>query len=172
MIDGTWAHAHTLHRDNAWLQRLPRYGLQPEQPGRYRIRREPERGCLSTIEAIAQALHILEPDTPGIDGLIGAFDQMIDVQIEHAAIRHAGARKRTRTTATPRLPRALVDSPERIVLLYGESSRPPKRWRGEGRELVQWAAYFGRGGVSSGDWQVTTAEAGEEEAATITHLGT
>ena len=89
VLDGTWRHAHNLYRDNPWLQRLPRYGLNPDSASRYRIRREPSLDCLSTIEAVVEALRILEPETEGLDGLLGAFDAMIDVQIRIAAERGA-----------------------------------------------------------------------------------
>jgi hypothetical protein len=82
VVDGTWPTARRLVRDNAWLQQLPRVRLSPSRPGRYRIRRAPRPGFqLSTIEAVVEALRILEPDTHGLDGLLTAFDCMIDRQI-------------------------------------------------------------------------------------------
>lgn len=81
VLDGTWHHAKTLYRDNAWLHALPRFSLSPRAESNYRIRREPSADCLSTIEAVVQALRILEPDTVGLDGLLAAFDAMIDAQI-------------------------------------------------------------------------------------------
>ena len=59
------------------------YRRAPAQPGRYRIRRAPKPAVqLSTIEAIVAALQTIEPETPGLGGLIEAFDGMIDRQIE------------------------------------------------------------------------------------------
>lgn len=89
VVDGTWPTARRLVRDNAWLQALPRVRLAPARPGRYRIRRAPRPAFqLSTIEAVVEALRILEPDTPGLDDLLAAFDRMIDRQIElaHATV--------------------------------------------------------------------------------------
>jgi DTW domain-containing protein YfiP len=87
VVDGTWPTARRLVRDNAWLQQLPRVRLDPARPGRYRIRRAPRPAFqLSTIEAVVEALRILEPDTPGLDDLLGAFDRMIERQI---ALAHA-----------------------------------------------------------------------------------
>ncbi|MBW2275701.1 MAG: DTW domain-containing protein [Deltaproteobacteria bacterium] len=83
VLDGTWAHAHTLYRDNAWLRKLPHYGLDPAEPGRYRIRREPRAQCLSTVESIVCALRILEPETDGLSHLLDVFDSMIDDQIRY-----------------------------------------------------------------------------------------
>src|SRR5688572_7841982 len=62
VLDGTWWQAKKLFQLNPELAKLPRYGLSPQSPSRYRIRREPAQHCVSTIEAIAQALELLEPD--------------------------------------------------------------------------------------------------------------
>lgn len=80
VLDGTWSQARKLYRDNAWLTGLPHYVLSPAAPTRYRIRRAPRPSYVSTIEAIVGALSILEPETQGLDGLIAAFDEMIDAQ--------------------------------------------------------------------------------------------
>jgi DTW domain-containing protein YfiP len=89
VLDGTWSTAAKLRRDNAWLQALPMVALAPAQPGRYRIRRAPRPAVqLSTIEAIVAALQTIEPDTPGLGGLIEAFDGMIDRQIVLKQQRH------------------------------------------------------------------------------------
>jgi DTW domain-containing protein len=82
VLDGTWSTAAKLRRDNAWLQALPTVALAPAAPGRYRIRRAPRPDVqLSTIEAIVAALGAIEPETPGLAGLLAAFDGMIDRQI-------------------------------------------------------------------------------------------
>lgn len=91
VLDGTWSTAGKLRRDNPWLQALPAVALAPAQPGRYRIRRAPRPAVqLSTIEAIVAALLAIEPETPGLAGLIDAFDGMIDRQIA-LAHRYRGA---------------------------------------------------------------------------------
>lgn len=90
VIDGTWPQARKLVRDNPWLAALARVCLRPTKPGRYRIRRAPRPECLSTIEAIVEALRILESDTEGLDALLGAFHTMIDRQIHLAATAHDG----------------------------------------------------------------------------------
>jgi DTW domain-containing protein YfiP len=81
VLDGTWHTARTLYRDKKWLHALPHYRFLPAQPGRYRLRREPQADYVSTIEAIVEALSILEPETTGLDGLLAAFDAMIDRQL-------------------------------------------------------------------------------------------
>lgn len=84
VLDGTWSQARGLLRENPALGDLPRVKLSPAAPSRYRIRRSPRGQYLSTIEAIVQALGILEPETLHLDGLLGAFETMIDEQIVYA----------------------------------------------------------------------------------------
>ncbi|HEX4340296.1 MAG TPA: tRNA-uridine aminocarboxypropyltransferase [Polyangiaceae bacterium] len=138
VIDGTWHTARTLFRDKAWLQKLPRVRLSPSEPSRYRIRREPTRDSLSTIEAVVLALRILEPETPGFDELIGAFDAMIDAQLAfiHGSPGRPRERER-RPLERRRLPLALVEDFDRLVVVYVESARPDPR--GE-RAVTQFAA--------------------------------
>jgi DTW domain-containing protein YfiP len=103
-IDGTWAHAKRLYRENGWLRDLPHVRLQPAQPSRYRIRREPRADYVSTLEAIVEALRVLEPEHARLDELLAAFDRMIDRQIAHAAVveRASGRRGRCRRCSPTR----------------------------------------------------------------------
>lgn len=83
VLDGTWPSSRSLLRENPWIATLPRVGLRPTSPGRYRIRKAPRPEVqLSTIEAIVAALRAIEPDTVGLDRLLDAFDAMIDHQID------------------------------------------------------------------------------------------
>jgi hypothetical protein len=128
VIDGTWHTARTLFRDKAWLQALPRVRLSPPEPSRYRIRREPTHDSLSTIEAIVHALRILEPETPGLDELLGAFDAMIEAQLAFIHRGRSVPRSRERRPLERRrFPRALVEDFDRLVVMYVESSRPDPR---------------------------------------------
>jgi DTW domain-containing protein YfiP len=139
VLDGTWANARNVLRDNAWLKALPRVGLEPARPSRYRLRKEPALECLSTIEAIVEALSVIEPDTPGLGGLLAAFDAMIDDQIAIIARERSGKRVPTRPRRTARgVPRAFFDDVARLVVIYGEAARAPAR--DADRVLVQWAA--------------------------------
>lgn len=57
-LDGTWAQAKTLWWRNAWLLKLPRIILLPSKPSAYgKIRREPKKDCLSTLESVALSLN-------------------------------------------------------------------------------------------------------------------
>lgn len=138
VLDGTWHTARTLYRDKAWLKRLPHYRFSPAEPSHYRLRREPERDCVSTIEAIVEALRLLEPETRGLDALLRAFDTMIDDQLEYVG-RKAGAprTRKKRPLAERRIPRALVHDFEQVVVAYVESFR---KQDDAARELVQVAA--------------------------------
>ncbi|MBX3462241.1 MAG: DTW domain-containing protein [Planctomycetes bacterium] len=146
VLDGTWAHARRLHRDNPWLHRLRHVRLHPEAPSRYRIRREPRADYVSTIEAVTAALRILEPDTPGTGLLLAAFDAMVDQQLAHTAtVARQGRAKRKRL----REPRALSPwlADPRLVVVYAESSLPGGEPQAA-RELLQWAAvHVGSGAV-------------------------
>lgn len=138
VIDGTWHTARTLFRDKSWLKALPCYRLAPAAASRYRIRREPSHEALSTIEAIVEALRALEPETPHLDSLLGAFDSMIDRQLYYVQRGNSDPRtKKKRPRAWRRVPRALMEDFPRLVVGYGESSRSDPRGP---RELVQWTA--------------------------------
>jgi hypothetical protein len=82
VLDGTWPQARKLLRDNPWIGSLRRVALHDPPPGRYRIRKAPRPGQISTIEAIVAALEVLEPQTPGFEALLAAFEAMIDHQLE------------------------------------------------------------------------------------------
>jgi DTW domain-containing protein YfiP len=79
LLDGTWSQAKTLWWRNPWLLKLHRMVLDPPQPARLgRLRREPRREALSTIEAAALALSHLEAGPQASDALIAALDRMIE----------------------------------------------------------------------------------------------
>lgn len=60
VLDGTWSQAKTLWWRNAWLLKLPRIVLKPREPSMYgRLRKEPRRDYVSTLEAIADVLPAL-----------------------------------------------------------------------------------------------------------------
>lgn len=64
LLDGTWSQAKTLWWRNPWLLRLPRVLLTPREPSLYgRLRQEPRKGWVSTLEAVADVLPALgEPE--------------------------------------------------------------------------------------------------------------
>lgn len=126
VLDGTWHHAKTLMRDVPRLSQLPRVCLVPPEPGRYRIRREPNEHALSTLEATAAALRVLEPNTSGLDHLLDAFDGMIDTQLTNPKSNWRQNERRRRGSAN--VPRILEGSLENIVVAYGERERGGARY--------------------------------------------
>jgi tRNA-uridine aminocarboxypropyltransferase len=136
LLDATWPNARKLYRDNSWLGGLPRVRLAPAQPGRYRIRDEPDDQSLATVEAVVQALQILEPETAGLDALLGAFEAMNDRQLELGRGLPGGPRRRLRKRIQRPIPAALLERPERVVVVYGESAPDGAG----GRHLIHWTA--------------------------------
>lgn len=65
VLDGTWSQAKTLWWRNPWLLKLPRIALHPREPSMYgKLRQEPRRDHVSTLEAIADVLPALgEPES-------------------------------------------------------------------------------------------------------------
>ena len=84
-IDGTWSQARKLLVANPALAALPRIGLAPTQPSRYRIRREPAAHCLSTVEAVVETLGRLERDGARFLPVLRAFEYLVATQIACAA---------------------------------------------------------------------------------------
>ena len=64
VLDGTWSQAKTLWWRNAWLLKLPLIVLKPREPSIYgRLRKEPRKEWVSTLEAIGDVLPALgEPE--------------------------------------------------------------------------------------------------------------
>ena len=71
VLDGSWSQAKTLWWRNPWILKCRRLALNPKQPSRYgKLRREPRREGLSTLEATALALARLG-DQPEIESKLG-----------------------------------------------------------------------------------------------------
>ena len=78
--DGTWRKARKLLHLNPLLAALPRVTLAEGAVSRYRLRKAPGPGALSTVEAIVQALQVLEAPT-SFEPLLKPFEALIDGQI-------------------------------------------------------------------------------------------
>ncbi len=78
--DGTWRKARKLLHLNPLLAALPRVTLANGGVSRYRLRKAPGPGALSTVEAIAQALQVLEAPQ-SFDALLQPFEALIEGQI-------------------------------------------------------------------------------------------
>ena len=78
VLDGTWKEAKTLWWRNPWLLKLRRLVLNPQRQSRYgRIRREPRREALSTLEATALLLSHLDGGPEVAAALLGALDRLL-----------------------------------------------------------------------------------------------
>ena len=140
VIDGSWSEARKTLRRNPELRRLPRYGLGAGPPSRYRIRREPRPDCLSTIEAIARALAILENDDGLARGLLRPFEALVEQQLRFASER-AAHRHHQRPRSPRPLPEWLAERAENLVVGYGEANAWPRNSElGAYPEIVHWAA--------------------------------
>lgn len=78
--DGTWRKARKLLHLNPLLAALPRVALAEGAVSRYRLRKAPGPGALSTVEAIVQALHVLEAPS-SFEPLLKPFEALIEGQI-------------------------------------------------------------------------------------------
>ena len=78
LLDGNWSQAKTLWWRNAWMLKCRRIILGPVRPSRYgRLRREPRRDSLSTIEAAAMLVSRLE-NRPEIETtLMASFEKQL-----------------------------------------------------------------------------------------------
>ncbi|MEI2418227.1 DTW domain-containing protein [Orrella sp. JC864] len=79
--DATWRHARSLIHHNPALAALPRLALPAGPPGGYRVRKAPGPQALSTVEAVARALDVL--DAPARhDALLRPFEALVQGQIQ------------------------------------------------------------------------------------------
>jgi DTW domain-containing protein len=89
LLDGNWSQAKALWWRNPWMLKCRRVILGPRLPSRYgKLRREPRRDGLSTIEAAAMLVSRLEARPEIEAALIASFERLL--------ARYRAA-KRTRT---------------------------------------------------------------------------
>ncbi|WBL82355.1 DTW domain-containing protein [Bradyrhizobium xenonodulans] len=109
LLDGTWSQAKALWWRNPWMLKCQRVILNPAHPSRYgRLRKEPRKDGLSTIEAAASILAGLERRPDIAETLHASFERMLtryrEVQAElpelapkpAAKDRRRGVRRRKR----------------------------------------------------------------------------
>ena len=148
VLDGTWSQARKLLARNPALAALPRVAFNPRRPSGYAIRRQPAALCVSTIEALAEVLEVIEPEHGPFDRLLDPFRAMVERQLwfETAvqARRHLRA-PNVGGTGQPRRTRlsARIDGLwSRLVCVQGEAnawpSRDPAR---QDPETIHWVAH-------------------------------
>lgn len=173
VVDGTWWQARKVIRENPALAALPRYAFVPPSPSEYRIRREPASACVSTIEALAHVLGVLEGDATRFSALLAPFRAMIDAQIA-CERRYQGGRIRHPKGPRPpkrRAPRLLHTRAADVLCVSGEANawphRSSERRGGRPEEIVQWTAFR----PSTGEhFEVVAAPRGELAPRTAHHL--
>ena len=78
LFDGTWSQAKTLWWRNAWVLKCPRLLLHPAQPSLYgKLRKEPRKEGLSTLEAAAFAISRLEGKPQIETAMLSTFRRML-----------------------------------------------------------------------------------------------
>ncbi|MBR1220254.1 DTW domain-containing protein [Bradyrhizobium sp. U87765 SZCCT0131] len=91
LLDGTWSQAKALWWRNAWMLKCQRVILGPPNPSLYgKLRREPRRDGLSTLEAAAMLISRLErrPDieTTLLDSFRALLARYREVQAEQPEV--------------------------------------------------------------------------------------
>lgn len=145
VLDGTWPQAAKLLKLNPAIAALPRVAFHPRSPSAYAIRREPADFCVSTIEALAEVLGVLEPDGHRFERLLDPFHAMVERQLwfqaEVHASRHRAVRGR-RLSARNALSARLAAVWSRLVCAHGEANAWPHRHPArEAPETVHWVAH-------------------------------
>ncbi|MDA9450233.1 MULTISPECIES: tRNA-uridine aminocarboxypropyltransferase [Bradyrhizobium] len=78
LLDGTWSQAKALWWRNPWMLKCQRVILNPAHPSRYgRLRKEPRKDGLSTIEAAATILAGLERRPDIAETLNASFERLL-----------------------------------------------------------------------------------------------
>ncbi|KAL1811470.1 hypothetical protein ACET3Z_021535 [Daucus carota] len=81
VLDGTWAKAKRMYKENPWLKSLPHLKLDLDKLSLYgEVRNQPRAGYLSTIESIVYALKALGENSEGLDGMLDVFASMVGDQ--------------------------------------------------------------------------------------------
>ncbi len=87
LIDSTWGCSKKLMKLSKNLKDIPRISFNPTLPSNYRIKKQPEAFCLSTIETVQHILGLLNQQ--GVESLsksalhdfLNPFQTMVDYQI-------------------------------------------------------------------------------------------
>lgn len=96
VLDGNWAQAKALWWRNAWLTRLRRLVVVPDGPSLYgNLRREARPDAVSTLEAVALALSVLERDATVRERVLAPFRELIR-RARAAGVRDSKRDRRSR----------------------------------------------------------------------------
>lgn len=98
VIDGTWLTAKKMMNTSKNLFNLPRICFSPDKPSTFRVRKQPNPACYSTLEAIHHTIELVgdsqgfEVQSRDHDRLIHVFHKMVDLQISFIKKSDAEAR--------------------------------------------------------------------------------
>ncbi len=95
---------------------------------------------LSTVEATVAALRVLEPETRGLDQLLGAFCSMVERQLAHPKSKYGWRRNAARNRGGRNIPSALLGNLDHVVVAYGESVADDNGRKTAASVPVYWAA--------------------------------
>lgn len=129
LLDATWRQVRHMWRESTTLQALPRIMFSDAAPSRYVIKRQPEPGCLSTLEATHELLLALERSGldryPLPDQLLGLFQRMQEFQLACAAeTARLGLRRHTRRTPSESRPAPIPVRPRRHRIFPARVTEP------------------------------------------------
>src|SRR5215470_9722604 len=96
VLDGNWSQAKALWWRNPWLTKLRRFVVVPDGPSLYGdLRREARPDAVSTLEAVALALSVLEDDAVLRERLLTPFRELL-AKARAAGIRDSKRDRRIR----------------------------------------------------------------------------
>ena len=77
-----------IFSQNPSLQQLRKVHVSVAAPSEYIVRTQPAAGCLSTLEAAAHSLAVLEARPDIVEPLVAPLVAMCNIQIRHGAVAH------------------------------------------------------------------------------------
>jgi DTW domain-containing protein YfiP len=96
VLDGNWSQAKALWWRNPWLIKLRRFVVVPDGPSLYGdLRREARPDAVSTLEAVALTLAVLESDAAVREKLLAPFRELL-AKARAAGIRNTKRDRRAR----------------------------------------------------------------------------
>lgn len=143
VLDGTWWQARKLLKLNPTLAALPRVAFTPSGPSQYLIRRQPADFCVSTIEALAQVLDMLEPGPSSFARILDPFHAMVARQqwFQHQVRSQRHHRVAPSRPRRPTLKTRLQAQWSRLVCVQGEANAWPRNHDDrQDPETIHWVA--------------------------------